>query len=37
VHDCPTGVLALGRMGARDGQLALDSLVASLVRMRERL
>jgi len=37
VHDCPTGVLAFGRADARGGPLALDSLAASTVRMREGL
>ena len=37
VHDCPTGVLAFGRMDARGGPVALGSLAASPVRMRERL
>ena len=37
VHDCPTGVLAFGRADAWGGRLALDSLAASPVRMREHL
>ena len=37
VHDCPTGVLALGRTDVRGGRSALDPLAASPVRMRERL
>ena len=35
MHDCPTGVLAFGRVDARGARSALDSLAASPVRMRE--
>ncbi|HEY2953905.1 MAG TPA: NAD(P)-binding domain-containing protein [Candidatus Eisenbacteria bacterium] len=35
VHTCPTGVLAFGQVDARGGLIALDSLAASPVQMRE--
>jgi NosR/NirI family transcriptional regulator, nitrous oxide reductase regulator len=35
VQQCPTGVLAFGRLG-EDGVAILDKLAASPVRMRER-
>ena len=37
VHDCPTGVLAFGRVDGRGGRVARDPLPASRVRMREGL
>ena len=37
VHDCPTGVLAFGRVDARGGRVARDPLPASRVRTREGL
>jgi NosR/NirI family transcriptional regulator, nitrous oxide reductase regulator len=37
VHDCPTGVLAFGRVDARGGSATPDRLAASRVRLREGL